>query len=75
MKTCYFCQGPIRAAQVDHMAQGNAGYTLVKNLSVEQCGQCGEVYLDEAASKRIDEAVSEAATSREHLRVPVVHGN
>lgn len=73
MKTCYLCKGPIEHTRIDYMANNGGRYALVKDLSVEQCGQCGEVYLDAAASERIDEAMSKADTTREHLNVPVVH--
>ena len=72
MKTCYFCRGPVKHTRIDHMAKNAGRYALVKDLPVEQCGQCGEVYLDAAASKSIDEAVAKAASTREHLNVPVV---
>lgn len=72
MKTCYLCKGPVEPGEIDYMANRAGSYTLVKGLTVEQCSQCGEVYLDGAASKRIDAALAAAATTHEHLDVPVV---
>ncbi len=72
MKTCFFCRGTVESGQIDYMAKRSGSYTLVKNLSAEVCGQCGEVYIDAAASRQIDKAISKAGSSDEHLDVPVV---
>ena len=72
MKTCYFCKGPVKPGRTDYMACKAGRYALVKNLSVELCVQCGEAYLDDAASRQIDEIVSRATAADEHLNIPVV---
>ncbi len=54
------------------MAKRSGNYTLVKSLSAEVCSQCGEVYIDADASRQIDDAISMAGSSDEHLEVPVV---
>jgi len=73
MRTCYLCKGQVRSRNIDYMARKRDRYVLVKDLPVEQCEQCGEVYLDERASQRIDTAIAEAGEADEHLEVPVVH--
>ncbi len=72
MNTCYVCKGPIETAHVDHMVNRSGKFTLVKDLPVERCTQCGEIYLDDQASRKVDDALSKAALSHEHLDVPVV---
>jgi len=73
MTTCYFCKGLVRPGRVDYMAHRNEQYVLVKGLPVELCSQCGEVYLDDAASRQIDLALSGTSTAEEHLEIPVFH--
>ena len=70
MKTCYFCRGPVESGRIDYMAKHPAGYTLVRELPVEVCTQCGEAYLDGESSGRIDRALRDARTAEEHLRRP-----
>jgi len=73
MTTCYFCKGRIEPARIDYMYNAAGRYALVRGLPVERCAQCGEVYLDDAASRRIDAALANAGAVREHLDVPVVY--
>jgi len=73
VKTCYFCKGHVQPGRVDYMAQKAGRYVLVKDLPVELCTQCGEAYLDGAASRRIDQALADADAADEHLDVAVVH--
>ena len=72
MKTCYFCKGPVAPARVDYMAQAHNQYVMVQRLAVERCVQCGEIYLDVAASREIDKALARAASPDSHLDIPVV---
>ncbi|HNR31537.1 MAG TPA: YgiT-type zinc finger protein [Candidatus Hydrogenedentes bacterium] len=72
MNTCYYCKGDIERARIEHMARARDGYVFVRNLSVERCTQCGEVYLDAAASRQIDAALDDADSAQERLQVPVV---
>lgn len=72
MITCYLCKGPVRVKTIDYMAHTPKGYVLVRNLSAEVCDQCGEIYLDIEANKKIDESISHAGQAKEHLDVPVV---
>lgn len=72
MNTCYFCKGPIEETRIDHMAQRRGQYVLVRDLMVERCTQCGEVYLDAAACRRVDAALSAAGGAAECLTVPIV---
>lgn len=73
MNTCYFCKGPVKPGRTDYMANKAGRYALVRNLPVDLCIQCGEVYLDDAASRQIDAMVSRASTAGEHLDIPVVY--
>lgn len=72
MKTCYLCKGRITKKAIDYMARQGNDYTLVKNLPADICEQCGEVYLDLAASRRVDEALTRSREAQEHLSIPVV---
>ena len=72
MKICYFCKGHVTSKSINYMARQGDDYTLVKNLPAEMCEQCGEVYLDLSASRRVDEALSHSRDAREHLSIPVV---
>jgi len=72
MKTCSFCKGPIRLKRIDHMARHKNGCVLIRNIEVEICEPCGEVYLDAKASRQIDEALRNAGQAEQHLDVPVV---
>lgn len=72
MNTCYFCKGPIKHGRIDYMAKKAGLFALVKNLPVESCSQCGEIYLDDAASRQIDELLANPASADEHLDIPVV---
>ena len=73
MNTCYFCKGPVEPGRIDYMASRAGRYALVKDLRVELCGQCGEAYLDDEASRQIDGLLATAASSGEHVDVPVVY--
>jgi len=71
MDTCFQCKGTVNAWRIDYMAHRNETYLLVKDLPVEACSQCGEIYLDAEASRRVDIAWSEASNTSERLnRVP-----
>ena len=72
MTSCYFCKGPVAPARVDYMAQAHNQYVMVRRLAVEQCGQCGEIYLGVTASREIDKAISRAGSPDAHLDVPVI---
>ena len=72
MTTCYFCKGLVGPARVDYMAQAHDQYVMVRRLAVEQCAQCGEIYLSVDASREIDKALARAASPDGHLDVPVV---
>jgi len=73
VKTCFLCRGAVEVGRVDYMANRAGRYALVKNLPVERCVQCGEVYLDADASRQVDAALANAATAEERLDVPVVY--
>ncbi len=73
VKTCFLCIGPVELAVIDHMVQSNDGYALLKNVAVEKCVQCGEVYFDEAASIEVDHALERARGATEYVEVPVVY--
>ena len=72
MKTCYFCRGPVEPGVVDHMAHRGSKYVLIRGLKAEVCGQCGEVYLDLAASRCVDAALVAMDRAEERMTVPVV---
>jgi YgiT-type zinc finger domain-containing protein len=73
MKTCYFCKGRVTPRIIEYMAHRRGEYMLVRNLPVEACEQCGEVYLDPSASRRVDEAFSRKANAQQRLQVPVIN--
>lgn len=73
MSTCYFCKGNVVRARIDYMAQSKGDYVLIRNLPVEQCTQCGEVFLDVPASRQIDAALADAAGADERVEIPVVN--
>ena len=75
MKTCYLCRGPVKKRTMEYMAHRHGEYVLVRNLAVEACEQCGEVYLDPSASRRIDEAFARKASAQQRLEVPVVNAD
>lgn len=72
MKTCYFCKGPVVRQRIDYMTKSPEGYTLVKDLDAEVCTQCGEIFLDVAASESIDRAIESRGESNERLEVAVI---
>lgn len=73
MKTCYVCKGPVERVRIEYMARRAGQYTLIRDLPVERCAQCGEVYLDDAASREIDNVLSRAACADASIEVPVVY--
>lgn len=73
MKTCYFCKGRVTPRIIEYMAHRSGEYVLVRNLPVEACEQCGEVYLDPSASRRVDEAFSRKGKAQQRLQVPVIN--
>lgn len=72
MKTCYICKGQVVPKRIEHMARRENLYVLVRELPAEVCTQCGEVYLDDAASREIDAALDRGSDAPEHLDVPIV---
>lgn len=71
MKTCYFCRGAIESAVTDYMAHDAAGYLLVKNLTVERCTQCHEVYLGPEAARAVESARLKRSELTESVSIPV----
>ncbi len=75
MKTCYFCKGIVEPARIDYMAGGKHQYVFIRDLAVEKCTQCGEVYFDPDASQQIDAALQGVSTPVDSYAVPVYQGH
>ncbi|MBI3119404.1 MAG: YgiT-type zinc finger protein [Candidatus Hydrogenedentes bacterium] len=56
LKTCHLCQSFVQPVAMDYIVRGATRHVMVKNLAVERCTQCREVYFDGAASRAVDRA-------------------
>ena len=75
MKTCYYCRGNVEAARVNHVAERGGLPIMIRDLAVEKCMQCGEVFFDLEASAQIDDALKGITPPVDSVQVPVYQGH
>jgi len=71
MKTCPFCKGDIRVRNISHMHKWADEFYLFKNIKVEVCTQCGEVFFLPETLKLIDKYVGEKSFKKT-ISIPVI---
>lgn len=54
MNKCYFCQGKTKIKNIDVDFRWEGKLSVVKNVPVEVCTQCGEKYYSAEISKKLD---------------------
>lgn len=57
MSSCYFCKGKTKVKSVNVDFRWGDKLSVVKNVPVEVCTQCGERYYSAEISKKLDELV------------------
>lgn len=72
MTECYFCKGTteIKNVNVDFRWEGKL--SVIKDVPVEVCTQCGERYYSAETSKKIDDLVQSDKEPEKVLEVPVL---
>ena len=51
---CDFCSGHLKRESVDYQIKREAEWIVIRNVQVDKCQQCGELYLDSETSEAID---------------------
>jgi YgiT-type zinc finger domain-containing protein len=72
MKTCPFCKGDIDTRKINHMHKWKDEFYLFKNIKVEVCKQCGEVFFSPDTLKLIDKCVVEKKKGKKTISIPVI---
>jgi len=72
MTECYFCKGTTEIKNVDVDFRWEGKLSVIKDVPVEVCTQCGERYYSAETSKKIDELVQSDKDPEKVLEVPVL---
>ena len=72
MTECYFCNGTTEIKNVDVDFRWEGKLSVIKDVPVEVCTQCGERYYSAETSKKIDELVQSDKEPEKVLEVPVL---
>lgn len=72
MTECYFCKGTTEIRNVDVDFRWEGKLSVIKDVPVEVCTQCGERYYSAETSKKIDELVQSDTEPEKILEVPVL---
>ncbi len=72
MKECYFCKGTTEIKNIDVDFRWEGKLSVIKDVPVEVCTQCGERYYSAETSKKIDELVQSDKEPEKVLEVPVL---
>ena len=72
MTECYFCKGTTEIKNIDVDFRWEGKLSVIKDVPVEVCTQCGERYYSAETSKKIDELVQGGKEPEEVLEVPVL---
>lgn len=75
MNKCYFCRGKTKIKNIDVDFRWGGKLSVVKNVPVEVCSQCGERYYSAEVSKKLDNLVKKQELSKirpqQIIEVPV----
>lgn len=71
MKNCRFCQGAVESTHIEHVHRWQGRLYILRNVPVEVCNQCGEVYFTPQALKSMDAIVMGKEEPQEYREVPV----
>lgn len=72
MTECYFCKGTTEIKNIDVDFRWEGKLSVIKDVPVEVCTQCGERYYSAEISKKIDELVQSDKEPEKVLEVPVL---
>ncbi len=72
MTECYFCKGITEIKNIDVDFRWEGKLSVIKDVPVEVCTQCGERYYSAETSKKIDELVQSDKEPEKVLEVPVL---
>jgi len=72
MTECYFCKGTTEIKNIDVDFRWEGKLSVIKDVPVEVCTQCGERYYSSETSKKIDELVQSDKEPEKVLEVPVL---
>jgi len=71
VQQCPFCKGPVKKKRIEHVHRWKGSLYILRNVPVEVCAQCGEVFFAPDALKAMDRIVMRKRQPEEHLSVPV----
>ena len=71
MKQCPFCKGPAKEERIEHVHRWESHLYILRNVPVEVCGQCVEVFFAPQTLKAMDNIVMHGSNPDEHRSVPV----
>lgn len=71
MKSCYFCKGQVKKAQIQHVHRWGKRIIIFEDVAADVCQQCGEVYLEPAILEAMDQIAAGDTEPKVTLSVPV----
>ena len=71
MKQCPFCKGRIESQRIEHIHRWKGGLYILRNVPVEVCNQCSEVFFAPEELLAMDEIVNSEVEPKEHISIPV----
>ncbi|MDA2924096.1 type II toxin-antitoxin system MqsA family antitoxin [Acidobacteria bacterium AH-259-G07] len=66
---CALCGGNLRAGKTTYSVDYGQGVLVVRNVPAEVCEQCGESWISDAMSARLEELTSEAKERKLQIEV------
>ena len=71
MTRCPFCDWPIAELRIEHVHRWDGKLSLLRNVPVEVCEQCEEVFFAPETLKLMDSIAAGEQDPDEHVSVPV----
>ena len=67
------CGGTKTSGETTFTADVGSGVVVVRRVRATICSQCGEEWIDDATSRRLEQVVNEARSSGRELEVTVLN--
>ena len=71
MTECPFCKGPVDEQRIEHVHRWEEQLYILRNVQVEVCSQCGEVFFAPQVLKAMDDVVKRKKDPDDHSSLPV----
>ncbi len=71
MTQCPFCKGRVEPRRVEHIHHWQGEAYILRNVPVDVCAQCGEVFFGPDALRAMDAVVAKEVEPQGHRSLPV----